>query len=57
MLHKYDEPALEVNVTLSPAQKVVDRFADMVAVGSGSTETFCGDDVDVHPPASLTVTE
>ena len=36
MDHKYELPALEVNVTLPPAQKVVDPLAVMLGVAGAA---------------------
>ena len=45
-----------MSVTLPPAQNVIGPFAVIVTVGAGLTVTGTGDEVPVHPEASLTVT-
>jgi hypothetical protein len=49
VLHKYDEPALAVNVTLAPAHKLVFPLAVMLAVGNAFTVTTVAIDVAVQP--------
>ena len=51
-----EAPLLAVRVTLPPLQKVVGPDALIVAAGAGFTVTLVGDDVALHPAASVTVT-
>ena len=54
--HNQDAPALAVNVTFPPLQKVVGPPAEMVAVGLAFTVTVVAEDVLLHPSTSVTVT-
>jgi hypothetical protein len=56
VLHRYDEPGLDVNVTLPPAQNVVGPLAVMLGVGSGFTVTAVAALVPLQPPATVVVT-
>ena len=56
LLHKYELPALAVNVTEPPEQKVVDPLAEIVAAGVGLTVTEVAVDVAEHPLPLFTVT-
>ena len=56
LLHRYDEPALDVNTTLPPWQNEVAPLVLMVAEGNAFTATTLGDDVAVHIPF-VTVTK
>ena len=58
LLHTLPVAALEVNVTLPPAQNVVAPLADIVGVdGKGFTVTLVANDVaDVHPFALVFTT-
>ena len=53
---RYDAAALEVSVTLPPAQKVVAPPGVIVAVGTGLTVTGIAALVAEHPLAFVTVT-
>ena len=52
--HRYEDPALEVSVTLPPAQNVVGPPALIVAVGSGLTVTDVAAEVAEQPLALVT---
>ena len=54
---RYDDPTLEVRITLSPVQKVVGPPAVIVAVGNGLTTTVVAADVAVQPRVFVQITE
>ncbi len=54
--HKYPLAALEVSVTLPPAQKVVAPLGVIVGVGSGLTVTTVAAELAEQPFPSVTVT-
>jgi hypothetical protein len=56
--HKYVVPALEVSVTLPPAQKVVELPAEIVGVAGKAftTTTVAADTALWHPAALVTCT-
>ena len=56
LLHRYDEPALAVSVTVPPAQRLVEPDAVMVGVVAPETVTVVGADVAEQPFASVVVT-
>ena len=57
MLQEYVEPALEVNTTLPPEQKVVAPPAVIDAVVAAGWLIVTEDGIIIHPLASVTVTE
>jgi hypothetical protein len=57
VLHKYDVPALAVNVTLPPEQKVVAPPAVMFATGAAFTVMAVIAEVDEQPEAFVTSNE
>ena len=53
---RYEDPALAVNVTEPPAQKVVGPDALIVGAGSAFTVIVVGDEAALQPLALVTVT-
>lgn len=57
LFHLFPESALEVNITLSPAQNVVGLFVAIVGVGGNAlTVTKTGSEVDLQPLAFERIT-
>ncbi len=49
LLHAYELPAVAVNTTFAPSQKVVAPFGVIDTGGDVFTVTFTGGDVSTHP--------
>jgi hypothetical protein len=57
LFQRYELPALAVNTTEPPVQKLVTPLGVMVATGNGFTEIVVGVDVALHPAPFVTCTE
>jgi hypothetical protein len=57
LFQRYELPALAVNTTEPPVQKLVTPLGVIVATGTGFTEIVVGVDVALHPAPFVTWTE